>query len=215
MVEVNGVGQKFSGTYRVATSTHVLRGGGTYETHVRQLAVAHDPRRGRRRRRRRPGLRRAARARHRHQQRRPRRHGPRAGAVPGAGDDAEGAWARIASVERRQGTRPADAAGRRRGGAVGFEHGDTTRPYVLGSLFNGNDTPGDDLLQEKDGSFALKSDQKITSRPRRTTRSRATASSRRGQRRTSRRRSRRDWTSETTARPRSRRPRPSSSRARA
>src|SRR5262249_28216099 len=40
-------------------------------------------------------------------------------------------------------------------------HGDTTRPYVLGSLFNGRDTPGDDLLQGKDGSFALKSDAKI------------------------------------------------------
>ena len=38
---------------------------------------------------------------------------------------------------------------------IGFEHGDTTRPYVLGSLFNGQDTPGDDLLHGKDGSFAL------------------------------------------------------------
>jgi uncharacterized protein involved in type VI secretion and phage assembly len=44
---------------------------------------------------------------------------------------------------------------------IGFEHGDTTRPYVLGSLFNGQDTPGDDLLQGEDGSFALLSDQKI------------------------------------------------------
>ena len=32
-VSVSGVGQKFSGTYRVAASTHVLRGGSTYETH--------------------------------------------------------------------------------------------------------------------------------------------------------------------------------------
>ena len=44
---------------------------------------------------------------------------------------------------------------------VGFEHDDTTRPYVLGSLFNGQDTPGDDLLQGEDGSFALKSDTQI------------------------------------------------------
>ena len=44
---------------------------------------------------------------------------------------------------------------------VGFEHDDTTRPYVLGSLFNGQDMPGDDLLQGKDGSFALKSDKQI------------------------------------------------------
>ena len=38
---------------------------------------------------------------------------------------------------------------------VGFEHGDTTRPYVLGSLFNGVDVPGDDLTQNQDGSFAV------------------------------------------------------------
>ena len=44
---------------------------------------------------------------------------------------------------------------------IGFEHDDTTRPYVLGSLFNGQDTPGDDLLHGKDGSFALQSDQQI------------------------------------------------------
>ena len=44
---------------------------------------------------------------------------------------------------------------------IGFEHDDTTRPYVLGSLFNGVDMPGDDLLQSKDGSFALLSDHKI------------------------------------------------------
>jgi uncharacterized protein involved in type VI secretion and phage assembly len=44
---------------------------------------------------------------------------------------------------------------------VGFEHDDTTRPYVLGSLFNGVDVPGDDLTQGQDGSFAVLSDQKI------------------------------------------------------
>jgi uncharacterized protein involved in type VI secretion and phage assembly len=44
---------------------------------------------------------------------------------------------------------------------VGFEHDDTRRPYVLGSLFSGKDQPGTDLLQGKDGSFALKSDTKI------------------------------------------------------
>ena len=76
------------------------------------------------------------------------------------GKDAEGWWARIASV----------SAGKERGlmmlpvvgeeVLVGFEHGDITRPYVLGSLFNGKDQPGDDLLQEKNGSFAMRSDQK-------------------------------------------------------
>ena len=32
---------------------------------------------------------------------------------------------------------------------VGFENGDTRRGYVLGSLFNGKDKPGDDLASQK------------------------------------------------------------------
>ena len=68
---------------------------------------------------------------------------------PALGDDVEGAWARIATV----------SAGNARGllmlpvvgeeVLVGFEHDDTTRPYVLGSLFNGVDMPGDDLTAER------------------------------------------------------------------
>ena len=30
---------------------------------------------------------------------------------------------------------------------IGFEHGDVRHPYVLGVVWNGNDTPGDDLVQ--------------------------------------------------------------------
>jgi phage protein D len=160
-VTVNGVGQRFSGTYRIATSTQVLRGGGVYETHFTNAPVDtilgavssngrvtpdfgsqlvlgvvtnnDDP----------LGL---GRVRVRY---------------PSLGDDAEGAWARIATV----------SAGKERGllmlpvvdeeVLVGFEHGDTRRPYVLGSLFNGRDEPGDLLLQDKDGSFAVRSDEKI------------------------------------------------------
>jgi uncharacterized protein involved in type VI secretion and phage assembly len=44
---------------------------------------------------------------------------------------------------------------------VGFEHDDTTRPYVLGSLFNGKDKPGDKLTMNQDGSFAVQSDHQI------------------------------------------------------
>ena len=43
---------------------------------------------------------------------------------------------------------------------VAFEHGELTRPYVVGSLFNGKDTPGDELARQ-DGSFGLRSDTAI------------------------------------------------------
>lgn len=79
---------------------------------------------------------------------------------PALGDDIEGWWARIA----------APAAGSERGllmmpvagdeVLVAFEHGDVRRPYVLGALWNGNDTPGSDLVRT-DGSFALRSDHRI------------------------------------------------------
>jgi len=160
-VSVTGVGTSFSGTYRVATSTHVLRSG-SYETQFAnsaehtmvgtlgaganggapsfgsQLVLGvvtnnDDP----------AGL---GRIRVRY---------------PALGDELEGAWARIATT----------SAGAGRGllmlpvvgeeVLVGFEHDDTRRPYVLGSLFNGKDIPGDDLLQGRDGSFALMSDAKI------------------------------------------------------
>jgi uncharacterized protein involved in type VI secretion and phage assembly len=44
---------------------------------------------------------------------------------------------------------------------VGFEHGDTRRPIVVGSLFNGRDKPGEELLQNKDGTFSVLSNEKI------------------------------------------------------
>jgi uncharacterized protein involved in type VI secretion and phage assembly len=160
-VKVTGVGSSFSGTYRVATSKHILRSGG-YTTHFANSpshtllgALGADG------------------------QHAPARFGAnlvlglvtnvndpeKLGRVrvqyPALGDEAESAWARIAAM----------SAGNSRGALmlpvvgeevlVGFEHGDTTRPYVLGSLFNGKDQPGTELLQDTDGSFAVRSDQKI------------------------------------------------------
>jgi phage protein D len=161
-VQVTGLGNKYSGTYRVAAVTHVLRGGSTYETMFANSAAHtllgsigasrgssvsgfgsqlvlgvvtnnNDP----------YGM------------------GRVRVKYPALGDDVEGAWARVASV----------SAGNARGlmmlpvvgeeVLVGFEHEDTTRPYVLGSLFNGVDVPGDDLVEGQDGSFAVLSDHKI------------------------------------------------------
>jgi Rhs element Vgr protein len=163
-VQVSGLGSKYSGLYRVASATHILRGGATYETHFAN-SPAHTLLGS-------VGADRAGAG-----------GGPAFGGqivlgvvtnnddpadmgrvrvkYPALGPDAEGAWARIASV----------SAGNARGlmmlpvvgeeVLVAFEHDDTTRPYVLGSLFNGSDLPGDDLTQNNDGSFAVLSDQKI------------------------------------------------------
>jgi uncharacterized protein involved in type VI secretion and phage assembly len=156
-IDVSGVGTSFGGTYRVATSTHVLRGSG-YETHFAnspahtilgavgtpgaprfgdQLVLGivtnnEDP----------DGM------------------GRVSVRFPALGDDIESAWARVVTP----------GAGSERGllmlpvpgdeVLVGFEHGDMRWPYVLGSLFNGVDQPGAELLQDQDGSFAVKSDHK-------------------------------------------------------
>jgi phage protein D len=161
-VSVSGVGEKFSGTYRVASATHVLRGGSTYETRfanspAHTILGAVGSARG-------PGA-----SSFGSQlvlglvtnNQDPDNLGRVRVSYPSLGPDSEGAWARIATA----------AAGNARGllmlpvvgeeVLIGFEHDDTTRPYVLGSLFNGVDTPGDDLLQGEDGSFALKSDAHI------------------------------------------------------
>jgi uncharacterized protein involved in type VI secretion and phage assembly len=162
-VQVSGLGQKFSGLYRVAAATHILRGGATYETHFAN-SPAHTLLGSV------GGDRSSAGAPHFGAQlviglvtnnQDPESMGRVRVQYPSLGPDAEGAWAPIASV----------SAGNARGlmmlpvvgeeVLVGFEHGDTRRPYVLGSLFNGTDLPGDDLTQSQDGSFALLSDQKI------------------------------------------------------
>ncbi len=80
---------------------------------------------------------------------------------PSLSDSEESAWAPVATV----------SSGNARGllmlpqvdeeVVIGFEHGDSRRPIVLGSTFNGKDKPGADLLQNRDGSFALLSNEKI------------------------------------------------------
>jgi uncharacterized protein involved in type VI secretion and phage assembly len=80
--------------------------------------------------------------------------------LPWLGENEYEAWARVATL----------MAGKNRGSwfipdvddevLIAFEHGDPRRPYVLGALWNGSDTPGDDLVK-KDGSFALRSDHQV------------------------------------------------------
>ncbi|MDP2712864.1 MAG: VgrG-related protein [Solirubrobacteraceae bacterium] len=74
---------------------------------------------------------------------------------PTLGDSVESDWARVVR----------GASGKERGGVaipevndevvLAFEHGDVRRPFVLGALFNGKDTPGADLVKES-SSFAAR-----------------------------------------------------------
>jgi uncharacterized protein involved in type VI secretion and phage assembly len=153
-VTVTGVGSRFSGDYVIARAEHVLRGGGGYVTHIAnspthtlsgalgatasprfgtQLTIGivtnnDDPERQGRVRVKYPSL-----------------------------DEIEGGWARVVTLN----------AGDERGilmlpdigdeVLVAFLHGDTRHPLVLGSLFNGVDKPGDLLIQDHNGSFAVRS----------------------------------------------------------
>ncbi|HEX6022665.1 MAG TPA: VgrG-related protein [Solirubrobacter sp.] len=159
-VKVQGVGTKFSGTFVVTSSTHTNRGALGYQTSfqisgrsartllelIRQpkerdwassLVVGvvtnnNDPEQ-------------RARVRVKY---------------PSLSDSEESAWAPVVTP----------SAGKERGMLmlpqpgeeviVGFEHNDSRRPIVIGSVFNGKDTPGPDLIQNRDGSFAMLSNEK-------------------------------------------------------
>ena len=159
-IKIEGVGSKLSGEYVISTSTHTYKGKTGYVTGFQisgrsargLLDLMHPP--------------------ERHDWSRdlvvgvvtnnndPDGMGRVRVKYPSLSDAEEGAWARIASV----------SAGNARGlmmlpqpneeVIVGFEHGDTRRPIVIGSLFNGKDKPGADLMQNRDGSFALLSNEK-------------------------------------------------------
>jgi phage protein D/phage baseplate assembly protein gpV len=156
-IKISGVGSDFSGTYRVAKAVHVLQtggyvtqfanssgehtllgqtgGNGSGSAHVDSIVVGvvtnnNDPEQRGRVKVKFPFL-----------------------------SDTETFWAPV--------TLP--AAGKERGLSmlpvpdeqvvVAFENGDPSYPVVLGSVFNGKDTPGDEMAVQ-DGSFALKSDHK-------------------------------------------------------
>jgi uncharacterized protein involved in type VI secretion and phage assembly len=160
-VRIQGVGTNFGGTFTVSSTTHSYRGGSGYRTSFqisgrssRTLLELMRP---------------------------PKERDWSAQLVvgvvtnnkdtesmgrvrvkyPSLSDTEESAWARIASP----------SAGNARGimmlpqpgeeVIVGFEHGDTRRPIVVGSLFNGRDKPGPELLQNNDGSLSVMSNEKI------------------------------------------------------
>ena len=160
-VKIEGVGQNFGGEFTVSSSTHAYRGTTGYQT---QFHISGRSARTLTELIRTPDSRVWA-------------NGLVVGVVtnnndpenrarvrvkyPTLSDKEESAWAPVATM----------SAGKQRGMlmlplvdeevVVGFEHGDTRRPIVLGSTFNGKDVPGDELIQNKDGSLGVVSNEKI------------------------------------------------------
>jgi len=159
VVSIDGIGDRFKGEYVLASTRHLFRGTTGYQTHFtisgrapRTLVDLVNPS---------PkrtfgtsvvvGL--------VTQNEDPENLGRVRIKYPALDDKLEGWWARMA----------APGAGNGRGQLmlpqagdevlVAFEHGDLQHPYILGSLWNGTDTPGD--LAHTDGSYALHTEQQI------------------------------------------------------
>ena len=158
-IQISGVGRKYSGIYRVAKAVHMLTAGG-YVTQFSNSAGEHTL------------LGQSGGA----------NGGPRrvdsivVGIVTNNRDpeglgrlkvklpsvsEVETAWAPllVASAGNERGIMMMPQPGEQV--LVAFENGDPSYPVVLGSMFNGRDKAGDELLATKenyDGSFAVKSD---------------------------------------------------------
>jgi phage protein D/phage baseplate assembly protein gpV len=157
-LKITGVGSDFSGTYRVAKATHLLGTAGGYTTEFSNSVGEHtllgqagggnggsvqidsivvgvvtnnnDPEKFGRVKVQFPAL---------------------------SGEETFWAPVLVPSAGKDRGLSMLPVAGEQV--VVAFENGDPSYPYVLGSMFNGKDTPGDELAVT-DGSFALKSDHK-------------------------------------------------------
>jgi phage protein D len=160
-VQIQNVGTKFGGTYTVSSTTHVYRGTTGYQTAFKisgrssrtLLELMRPPK-------------------DRDwsstlvvglvtNNNDPESMGRVRVKYPSLSDTEESNWARVATP----------SSGNARGllmlpqvdeeVVIGFEHGDTRRPIVVGSVFNGKDKPGDELLQNRDGSLSVMSNEKI------------------------------------------------------
>jgi phage protein D len=160
-VSIQGVGNRFGGTFTVSSATHRYRGASGYETHFQisgrstrtLMALVRPPQ---------PrdwsaslvvGL--------VTNNNDPEQTGRVRVKYPSLSDTEESAWARIATPSAGNGRGLLMLPQVNEEVIVGFEHGDTRRPIVVGSLFNGRDKPTDELIMNKDGSFGLLSDKKI------------------------------------------------------
>jgi phage protein D len=159
-VKIEGIGTRYGGTYTVSSTTHLFRGEKGYQT---LFSISGRVARGL------IDLMTPAMPRSWGssvvigkvtQNQDPDDLGRVRVSYPALGDDTEGWWARIASPSAGQdrGLLMLPVVGEEV--LVAFEHDDVHKPYVIGSLWNGQDKPGD--LVHTDGSFALASDKLVT-----------------------------------------------------
>lgn len=158
-VKVDGLGDRFGGTYTLASTTHVYRGGVGYKTRFAisgrserslvELLTPASPK----------GWGSSVAIGVVTQNKDPDGMGRVRVRYPELGDSAEGWWARVTSL----------GAGADKGMLmmptvgdevlVAFEHDDVRRPYILGSVWNGKDKPKD--LVHDDGSLAIRSQKRV------------------------------------------------------
>jgi uncharacterized protein involved in type VI secretion and phage assembly len=161
IVKVDGIGTTYGGTYVVSSVVHVFQSASGYKTHfttsgrsARSLVDLATPKSKR-------GWGNSVVIGLVTNNNDPQKMGRVRVKYPALGEDLESTWARLLAPN----------AGTSRGlmmmpqvgdeVVIGFEHDDVHQPYILGSVWNGQSTPGDDLVQTSDGSFSLQSDQKI------------------------------------------------------
>jgi uncharacterized protein involved in type VI secretion and phage assembly len=161
-VKIEGVGRKFGGSFVVTTAEHVYRSNGGYNTNFAITGRSH----------------RTLLDLMRPPEQREWTHSFVVGVVtnnndqqqmgrvkvklPALADNHESEWARVIvpSSGNARGVLMLPQVGEEV--VVAFENGDPQRPYVVGSVFNGKEKPGEDLLQGRgDGSFAVTSNKKI------------------------------------------------------
>jgi phage protein D len=158
-IEVKGIGSKFSGTYTLSSTVHLYRGSKGYIT---KFTISGRAPRGL------VDLMTPSKARNWGNSvvigvvtnnKDPDNLGRVRVKYPALGDNTEGWWARIAtpSSGKDRGLLMMPIAGEEV--LIAFEHDDVRKPYVLGSVWNAKDTPGN--LVQNDGSFILQSDKQI------------------------------------------------------
>ena len=163
-VQIEGVGTRFSGVYRLSAVTHVYRASGYFT----QFAISGSAARG---------LLDLLRPKPRrdwgnqlvigivtNNSGDPDKMGRVKVKVPALSDSDETWWARVVSPSAGSGHGIFSLPAVDDEVILGFENGDTRRPYVLGSLFNGRDKPTDDAIKGqpagKHGNYVANSGEK-------------------------------------------------------